>query len=323
MVVRRRVVLALGAGALTAPLTAFAQQLRVWRTGWLATSSQSGTESYLETFKQRLAELGYVEGKNLAIESRWAGGDFDRLPALASELVALKVDVIVPSGVAIVAAKQATATIPLVMMTSQDPVATGIVSSLAHPGGNITGMTRIASELAAKRLALLKELLPRISHVAFLWHDAPGSSIKTVLQETRAAALRLGLPISLVEVKAPKDFGDAFATAKRHRADALVMTHDGLTFSHVNRLVKLAAEHRMPTIYETSEWTVAGGLVSYGTNYTALYRRLAEYVDKIFKGAKPGDLPVEQPTQFELVVNKKTAKALGIKIPPRRESRGL
>ena len=290
------------------------QQAKVPRIGYLAPRSEPNERD--EAFRQGLRELGYVEGKNIVMEYRWAGERDDRLPDLAAELVALKVDVIVTSGgPAARAAKQATSMIPIVMAAVGDPVATGLVASLARPGGNITGQTIFSSELAGKRLELLKEVVPRVTHVAVLAYR-PSPVTKHFLSETEAAARVLRVQLHSVEVRGPNELEGAFAEMVKERAGGLVVQITPLFFDYRRKIVDLAAKSRLPAIYETREFVDAGGLVSYGPNRLVVYRRAATYVDKIVKGAKPADLPVEQPTRFELVVNLKTAKALGLTIPP-------
>jgi ABC-type uncharacterized transport system substrate-binding protein len=274
--------------------------------------SRSGPAPNDRAFQEGLRELGYVEGQNIVIERRWAGGDPDRLPALATDLVRLKVDVIFAGGGTIDAVKRATGTIPIVFMTEGDPVESGFVASLARPGGNITGLTVLADELAGKRLELLKEAIPRISRIAVLRHS---TSDVSHLRATEAAAPSLRLQLQILEVKEPKDFDSAFRAAKEGRADALIELPSSFLSTHKKPLVDLAATSRLPAIWEHSLFAEAGGLMAYGPNLPELYRRAATYVDKILKGAKPSDLPVEQPTKFELVINLKTAKALGLTIP--------
>ena len=320
MVTRRRVVIALGAGAL-APLASFAQPQagKVYRIGYLA---QGNPPDRAETgardgFLQGLRELGYVEGRNLIIEYRWAELNFDRLPALAVELVQLKVDVIAAVATrAARAAKQATTTIPIVMTLSLHAVESGLVSSLAHPGGNITGMTGMSDELIAKRLELLKDAVPNLSRVAVLWNPVfYNMKPEPQWRAIEIAAPRVGVTLHSVEVRAPNDFEGAFISMTRSRVNALLVFPDPLTLSHRERIAQLAAKQRLPTIYQDRESVEAGGLMSYGGSFFDTSRRAAAFVDKILKGTKPADLPVEQPTTFDMVVNMKTAKALGIKIP--------
>jgi putative ABC transport system substrate-binding protein len=269
-----------------------------------------------EAFRQGLRDLGYVEGKNILIEYRSPEGQLDRVPSLVAELVHLKVDVLVATfTVAIRAAKQATKTIPIVMVTQQDPVATGIVASLARPGGNITGLTRLGRDLSGKRLELLTEAVPGISRVGVLWDaNAPGPVIGFKEYETAARALKIQL--QSLEIRGPNsDLAGAFQAATKGRVSALITITNALLSRYPKRIADLAIKNRLPSMYETSEYVEAGGLMSYSSNDAENYRRAAWYVDKILKGAKPADLPVEQPTKFEFVINLKTAKQIGVTIP--------
>jgi putative ABC transport system substrate-binding protein len=269
----------------------------------------------LEAFREALHELGYVEGKNLQLEVRWGNGEFERLPALAAELVQLKVDVIVAAtSPSVVAARQATQTIPIVMPVSSDPVGDGLVASLAHPGGNITGLSMMAPELGEKRLQLLRETFPEASPaVAVLWNPAY-VGMRARFEEAKVAAPKLGLTVRSVEVRDTRELDVAFEAIVREHPGALVLS-DPFTTSQRARIVEFAAERRLPAIYETSDFVDVGGLMSFGPDISNLYRGAAVYVDKILKGAKPGDLPIQQPTKFELVLNMKAAKALGISFP--------
>ena len=303
---------AVAVGTLVAPLGAGAQgPTRIPRIGFLATSN---LPHLLEAFQQGLRDHGYVEGRNIVIEYRWAEGKLERLPGLAAELVQLKVDVIFafatpPSQ----AAKQATKTIPIVMVVA-DPVEQGFVASLARPGGNITGLSVQAPELGGKQLQLLKEVVPRASRVAILWNPAnPYTAL--VVRETEAAARTLGVQLQSLPVRGPEEFEGAFQAATRGRAAALITVGDVLPMAHRPRLVALAANSRLPAMYGFREFVDDGGLMAYGASLAASCRRAATYVDKILKGAKPADLPVEQPMRFELVINMKTSKALGLTIP--------
>jgi putative ABC transport system substrate-binding protein len=270
--------------------------------------------------RQGLRELGYAEGQSVLFEYRWAGGKPERLPALAAELARLNVDVIVTGGEqAILAAKQATRTIPIVMGASNDPVGAGLVASLARPDGNVTGMTILSPELSRKRLELLKEILPRATRVAVLYNPAfPGTALD--LRQTRDAARTLGLALHDVEVQRPAELDAAFATA-RERADALIPLADPFFTAHHARIVDLARKYRLPGIYNWKEYVAAGGLISYGPSLRDLYRRAATHVGRILKGDRPGDLPVEQPTTFELVINLTAAKTFGLTLPPSLMSR--
>ena len=305
-------------GLLAAPLAADAQRAgKVPRIGFLvaASASDSAYARLIEAFRQGLRDLGYVEGRNIFIEYRYAGEKYEQLAALAAELVRLKVDVIVSHGTpGPSAAKQATSTIPIVMTGAGDPVGSGLVASLAQPGGNVTGLSLLAPELGGKRLQLLKELLPGLSRVAVVWNAAnPYASL--VMRETEAAATTLGVQLQSLVVRGPEDFEGVLAAATRGRAGALIAVEDPLTITKRTQIVDFAAKSRLPAIYGVKEFVDVGGLMSYGAHLADLYRRAATYVDKILKGAKPADLPVQQPTRFEFVINLKTAKALGLTIP--------
>jgi len=318
-VVNRRAFIGTVAGTLlAAPLAAEAQPAgKVYRIGLLEFSAPDGARQALwNAFRQRMRELGYVEGQNLTFEVRWAQDDDDRLSKLAADLVGLKMDLIVTAAtVSALAAKRATSTIPIVMATGADPVAVGLVANLRQPGGNVTGMTTINSELAAKRLELIRIVVPRASRIAILW-DETGSAFRFALDSTEAEAKRVGFAIQPVPVRAPAEIEAAFATVVRGRAGALSIAPSPMFFSHRKRLAELALRHRLPTIVGLREYAEAGGLVSYGADNSDMFRGAAIYVDRILKGAKPADLPMEQPTKFELVINLKTAKALGLTIPP-------
>jgi putative ABC transport system substrate-binding protein len=263
-----------------------------------------------------MRELGYVEGQNVTFEARWAQDDDDRLSKLAAELVGLKMDLIVTAAtVSGLAAKRATSTIPIVMATGADPVAVGLVANLRQPGGNVTGMTTINSELAAKRLELIRMVVPRASRIAILWDDT-GSAFRFALDRTEAEAKRAGFTVQRVPVRGPAEIEAAFATVARGRAGALSIAPSPMFFSHRKRLAELAMKHRLPTIVGVREYAEAGGLVSYGADNSDMFRGAATYVDRILKGARPADLPMEQPTKYEPVINLKTAKALGLTIPP-------
>ena len=297
----------------TVSLAEAQQPKKVPRIGFLAASSPSYNVTRIETFRQGLRELGYVEGGNIAIEYRFAEGKEDRLRELATELVSLKVDVIVTVANAS-AAKNATKTIPIVFAAIADPVAIGIVPSLARPVGNLTGLTLYAPELTGKRLELLKEAAPRITRLAFLWNPS-GSSDPILLKEAEAASRALGLQIQSLEVRSVNDFDGAFATATREGVNAFTMTLNPLLNTHRPRILDFVTKNRLPAIFGAPETVEAGGLMSYGPDYVEHFRRVATYVDKILKGAKPSDLPVEQPTKFELVINLKIARALNLTIP--------
>ena len=288
------------------------------RIGYLSLTSLSDPviRGLLEAFREGLRELGYVEGQNIAIESRWAEGKQDRLPALAADLVRSKVDVIVVlSGAATQAAQRATRTIPIVMSTVADPVGSGLVASLARPGGNVTGLTITSPDLAGKQLQLLKEVVPDVSRVAFL-RNPDNASSAAFLREAEAAARALGVRLQTLEARNPQEIDSAFAAMTRERAGAFLILPDGIFVSQRKQIAELAANRRLPSIHGMTEYAEAGGLMAYSTNFLDQQRRAASYVDKILKGAKPRDLPVEQPTKFELVINMRTARALGLKVPP-------
>ena len=314
---RRRIVLALGAGALAAPLASFAQQkpAKVARIGFLCAGSASGYAPMVEALRTGLRDLGYVEGKNIVIEYRWADGKYERLPAFAAELVKIKVDIIVAApSPAIRAAQQATTTIPIVMASTGDPVGGGFVASLARPGANITGLSNIGGEISAKHLELLMTTMPKLSRVAVLGN--PGSSTYSAhLKNVQTSARKVNVRVVSVEARTPEEIERGFSSMSLEHIDAIIIAADAFLISQTKQIADLAVKYRLPSILGYSEYAQAGGLMSYSQNVLENYRRAATYVDKIFKGAKPGDLPVEQPTKFELVVNMKTAKALGIKIP--------
>jgi len=268
-----------------------------------------------ELLRRELRQLGYVEGKNVVFEVRSAEGKFDRFPALADELVRLKVDVILATSMSeILAAKNATRTIPIVFMTAGDPIAAGVIDSLAHPGGNLTGFTEIAAVLAGKRLELLKETVPKLTRVAFLWNPSEGSPQQW--KESQVSARELGLQLHSMEVSSADKYENAFKEATKAASGALVVSTAALASSGRTQIVELAAKYRLPAIYARRDFVESGGLMSYGSNRVEPYRRAAVMIDKILKGTKPADLPVEQPTEFELVINFKTAKTLGLTIPP-------
>jgi putative tryptophan/tyrosine transport system substrate-binding protein len=298
-------------------LPAAAQQTgKVPRIAYLTGNSPSTNPARIEAFRQGLRKLGYVEGKNIVIEWRYAEGKPDRLPALAAELVRIKVEVIVTTGPGPTrAAKEATTTIPIVMAQDPDPVGNGFVASLARPGGNITGLATLAPEISGKQLELLKEIVPKLSRVAVLGTSTrPGNAQN--LKETELAAGAFGVKLQYLDVLIPKDLETAFRAASKGRADGVLVLQTPLLTSHRTQVVDLAAKNRLPAIYATAEWVEDGGLMTYGVSITEMSRRAATYVDKILKGAKPADLPVEQPTKFEFVINLKAAKQIGLTIPP-------
>jgi len=295
--------------------SAEAQQPKVPRVGYVFATTSSADSDLLIAIRQGLRELGYVEGRNIALEVRWAEGRYERFPALVAELVHDRVDVLVVATTPIaLAAKNATSTIPVVMVAVGDPVESGLVASLARPGGNLTGLSLLNPELHGKRLELLKEVLPRMSRVATLIN--PGNPIHAVfLKETQAAAQTLALRLQPVEVRGPEDFAKAFAAVASGHAEAIIALDDPLTLGYPTEIVALAAKHQLPTIYGFREFPEVGGLMSYGANRRDMYRRTTVFVDKILKGAKPADLPVEQPTKFEFIINLKAAKQIGLTIP--------
>jgi putative ABC transport system substrate-binding protein len=305
----------LGAMLFALSYSASAQQpARIHRIGILSISG-SVFPARVEAFRRRLRELGYIEGQNIVFEYRYAEGKQDRYPELAAELVRLKVDVLVTAGTpAARAAKNATATIPIVFAGASDPVGTGIVSSLAQPGGNITGLSLMAPDLDGKRLELLKEAFPKVARVAFLW-ESGGTRGNLALTDMEAPAKALGVKLLSLEVRVLDDFEGAFARAKKERAQALITTTGGLINTQQRQVLDFAAKNRLPAIYHYSEFVEAGGLMSYGPDNTDLWRRAADFVDKILKGAKPAEIPVEQPMKFEFVVNLKSAKQIGVTIP--------
>ena len=291
------------------------QPAKIPRLGVLTGGSASSDSTRIQAFLQGLRELGWVEGQNIVIEYRHAEGKLDRFKKLAAELMTSRVDIIIAQAPAAVrAAKGASSTIPIVMAHGGDPVAQGFVASLARPGGNVTGLSNFSAELSGKRLELLKEAFPNVSRVAVIWNpDAPGPVLSFTELEIAANALKV--PLQSLQVRGPKDFERAFQAA-REQAGSLVVIQDVVSVTHLKRIVELAAMHRLPAIYMGKEWAEAGGLMSYGVSQPDLHRRAAVYVDKILKGAKPADLPVEQPTKFEFIINLKTAKQIGLTIPP-------
>ena len=313
----RRLICAISLAMLLAPLGAAAQQPgKVPRIGYFSAGSPSSAPHLLEAFRKGLRELGWVEGQNIVVDYRFAEGRFDRLPDLASELVRLKVDIIVavPTPAA-AAAKNATETIPIVMINVGDPVGLGLIASLARPGGNVTGSSySVGLEIIGKQLELLKETVPKVRRVAILWNPA-NPSHPLVVRELNVAARSLGVQLQFLEARGPNEFEGAFAAMAKERMGALLVVPDSVSFLHRTRLADLAARSHLPAAYGLRGHVDAGGLMSYGPDSADLFRRAATYVDKILKGAKPADLPVEQPTKFELVVNLKTAKALGLTIP--------
>ena len=292
------------------------QPKKVQRIGLLSSGSPSSTKEGVEAFRQRLHELGYVEGQNIVIEYRYAEGVPDRFPNLAAELVKLKVDIIIVGGTpATQAAKNATKTIPIVMSSVADPVGTGLIASLAHPGGNVTGLSNLYEDLGGKQLELLKEAFPKISRMAVLWDPVNVGNV-LMLKDLKVVAGTLRITLQPLEVHVPDDLESAFAAITREGASALSVLMNSVTGTYRSRIVDFAAKSRLPAIYGESRWVDAGGLMSYGPDYIDIWRRTATYVDKILKGAKPAELPVQQPTKFEFVINLKAAKQIGLTIPP-------
>ena len=285
----------------------------VHRIGVLWAGGASEISTRLEAFRQGLRELGYVEKKNIAFEYRFADGKLDRLPALAAELVRLNADVIVTTVIATRPAQEATKTIPIVTPQFADPIASGLVASLARPGGNVTGLSSLGPELGSKRLELLKETVPKITQVAYFRNPAAQGA---ELRAMQAAAPALGMQLQILEVRSPDDFESAFEAALRERANALSTATNPVITSHMKRIIDFAAKNRLPAIYPRSEFVDAGGLMFYGVNFLDLWRRAATYVDKILKGGKPADIPIEQPSKFEFLINLKTAKQIGLTVPP-------
>ena len=289
---------------------------RVWHIGFLGAGSYSSGDPRVEALRQGLRELGYAEGRNLAFEFRWARGNADRLSTLAAELAKLKVDAIVTQGTqATNAARRAVTTVPIVFAVAGDPVGTGLVTSLARPGGNVTGLTDIAPEIAGKRLELLREAVPGITRIAVLWNPANPSAAPQ-MKDTGTVARSLGLRVLSLELRDVSQLEGAFATAAQDQARAVIVLSDGALYGRRVQIAELAAKHRLPCVAWTPEFADSGCLLAYGANVVEMHRRAATFVDKVLKGASPGGLPVEQPTKFELVVNLKTAKALGLTIPP-------
>jgi putative ABC transport system substrate-binding protein len=313
---RRELILGLGGVAVAWPLTARAQQKPMPVIGYLSGGAASFYTAILPAFREGLGEHGYVEGENVTIEYRWAEGHYDRLPAFAAELVSRKVDLIAATGGerASLAAKKATSTIPVVFTSGSDPVADGRVTSLARPGGNLTGVSFLAIELHPKRLELLAELVPRVRSMGLLVNrNVPAT--ERVIQEVAAAAAAKGIQLNTMKVAVDADFSAAFASLERLQAGALIVATDPFIDAHRDQLITLAARYAIPAIYGFRQFVAAGGLMSYGASIAGVYRQAAEYAGRILAGAKPADLPVQQPTKFELVINLKTAKALGLTVP--------
>jgi len=303
--------------AVSAPLAATGQDAgRTPRIGFLGNSTAALEANLVGPFREGLRDLGYVEGRNVEIEYRWAEGKYERLPTLIAELIASKVDVIVTAGTpAALAVKQATASIPLVMVAVGDPVGTGLIASFAHPGGNATGLASLTPELEGKRLELIKEMLPGLSRIAVLWNPSNAYQVGDE-KEVQAAAKVLGIAVHSLAVKTPTELEQALTAADKERADILLVLADRLFLHNRSRITEFALQHHLPSMNAYRELVEAGGLASFGPSYATMHRQAARYVDQILKGAKPADLPIEGPAKFELVINLKTARALGITIPP-------
>jgi putative ABC transport system substrate-binding protein len=315
MVPHRRAFLVGSLAALLGPRAALAQPTRTARVGLLASSTRETFAANVKVFRKSLHELGWVEGQNLTIEARYAHERYDQLPALAAELVKLEVDVIFAlASPAIQAAKRATTTIPIVIETLGDAVGTGLVSNLARPGGNVTGVSGFAPELSGKRLELIRELVPTVARIALLANRA-NPATAAVVRTTEAAAQQLRVQLLVADVRSPAGLDTAFEAMKRERSESLLLAADPMLFSQRRRIVELAVRHRLPAVYEYRVFAEIGGLLSYGPDPYERFRRAAVYVDRILKGARPGDLPVEQPSTFELVLNLHTARRLGLTIP--------
>jgi len=300
------------------PVAQAQQPGKIFRIGFLGSSTASSIAVRLDVFRQELRKLGWIEGKNITIEGRFAEGKPERLPELAADLVCLKVDLIVTTGdPQALAAKKATSTIPIVMANTADPVASGLIASLARPGGNVTGLSSLGTELNSKRLEILKDAIPKLARVGLL-RGAQGGAVSPQLKEVRPAAVALKLELVEIETQSDsKSLESAFQTAKQKRVDAIMTTIARRFFAERKRIVELAAKYRLPAIYFQKEFVDEGGLMSYGADYADLYRRAAAYVDKILKGAKPGELPIQQATKFDFIINLKAAKQIGLTIPVR------
>jgi len=311
---RREFIALLGSAAAALPLPAAAQP-KIPRIGFMGNSTAALEANLLDAFREGLRELGYEEGRNIVIEYRWANGAYDYFPVLVAELIAAKVDAIVTAGTpAALAVKNATTNVPLVMVAVGDPIGTGLVPSLARPGGNLTGLSSIAPDLEGKRLQLLREVTPALSHVAMFINSLNPFHISS-MEQARAAAQAMGIKLQLHDIRKSEDLDDAFTAIRKERPDALLILADRVFLHNRERIVDFANEQRLPNVSAYKELVEVGGLMSYGPSYEDMHKRAAIYVDKILKGAKPADLPVEQATKFQLVINLKTAKALGLQIP--------
>ena len=314
---RRQFITLLGGAAATWPLAARAQQpAKIPRIGFLGNSTATMEANLIGPLRDGLRELGYEEGRNVIIEFRWANGKYDQFPALVAELLAAKVDVIITAGTpATLAIKKATSTVPLVFIAVGDPVGTGVVPNLGRPGGNITGLSSIAPDLEGKRLELLREVVPKLSHVAFFLN--PANAFHTAsMRQARVAAQSLGIKLQPMEVNKSEQLDGAFASIVKEKPDALLILADRVFLHNRKRMMEFAIQQRLPSVNAYRELVEAGGLISYGPSYEDMHRRAAVYVDKILKGTKPADLPIEQPTKFTLLINLKTAKTLGLTVPP-------
>jgi len=314
---RRRLVIAIGVGMAAASFRGYAQQGKVWRVGILAIRNRPASldSDAFGQFIRGMRELGYIEGRNLHVEFRWAEGNYERLAILAAELVQLKVDLIVAAGPSdIDAARKATSTIPIVMATSPDPVAGGFAKTLAHPGGNITGLTSVTVDMSPKLFEMLQSIVPKLSRVAVMMNPV-NSSHPGVLKNVEAAAQKTGVKVLPFEARSAAEIERAFSGMVQAKAGGVVVARDGFFIQQVGQIAALAAKHRLPSISGYRQFVEAGGLMSYGHSTAESFRRAATYVDKIFKGAKPGDLPIEQPTRYLLTINRKTAKSIGREIP--------
>jgi len=311
---RRTFIMLFGSAAATWPLASHAQP-KIPRIGFMGNSTAALEANLVDAFREGLRELGYEEGRNIAIEYRWADGNYDEFPALVAELIAAKVDAIVTAGTpAALAVKKATTTVPLIMVAVGDPVGTGLVPSLARPGGNLTGLSSIAPDLEGKRLQLLREVVPALSHVAMFINSLNPFHVSS-MRQARAAAQAMGIKLQLHDIRKSEDLDDAFAAIRKERPDALLILADRIFLHNRERMMDFTKEQRLPNVNAYKELVEVGGLMSYGPSYEDMHKRAAIYVDKILKGAKPADLPIEQPSKFTFIVNLAAAKALGVTVP--------
>jgi putative ABC transport system substrate-binding protein len=314
MMRRREFITLVGGAAFAWPLASRAQQ-KIPRIGFMGNSTAALETNLVDAFREGLRELGYEEGRNIAIEYRWADGNYDKFPTLAAELIAAKVDAIVTAGTpAALAVKRATTTVPLVMVAVGDPIGTGLVPSLARPGGNLTGLSSIAPDLEGKRLQLLREVVPALSHVAMFVNSLNPFHVSS-MKQARAAAQSMGIKLQLHDIRNSEDLDDAFGAIRKERPDALLILADRVFLHNRQRMMDFTNELRLPNVNAYKELVEVGGLMSYGPSYEDMHKRAAIYVDKILKGAKPADLPIEQPSKFTFIINLKSAKALGITVP--------